>query len=626
MLRSLGTGFEEGEPLDAGPAGDEGNRVCMKQFMITLSAMIVAMLIVLIGLPIALIAGLAAASHPHPHGDVVLSLDLREKLTDQSSAQAFDFFTGHGMSTMEVVQTLHRAADDPHVKAVFIRLPEGGMSPAAAEEIRDAILYVRGAAKPVIAHSQGLYPDTMVVASYMLGSAASELWMQPRSSFQVTGISTSTTFMKRAFDKYGITAQYEQRAEFKNAVNPYLYDDYTPAHREATLGWMTSVYQSMLKDIAHDRRMDVAKVQQTLEAGPYGAEQALDLGLITHLGQVHDAQEAAMKRGDDAQIVDLRDYEHTLDPVVKGDTIAVIDGEGAIMTGKGSGGGFGSEPQMMSDTISDAFYTAIKDKSVKAIVFRVSSPGGSDTASEQIANAMQAAKEAGKPVVVSMGEYAASGGYWISSGASYIVADPSTLTGSIGVFGGKFAYGDALARFGIDMKDITVGGQNSDTFSPSQTFSPEQHAALASWIDQIYNGFIVHVAAGRNLPEDTVRDIAKGRVWTGDQAAGLHLVDRLGGFYDAVDEAKVLAKLPSGDAVRLVDYPESRSMLGGAGESVRMTLTGLKTLSFLGWAMSDPKAEAVMNTVADERLREEGATVMAPAAYQPSTRPQTPTQ
>ena len=597
----------------------------MKQFMITLSAVIVAMLLVLIGLPIALIFGLSAAAHPHPHGDVVVSIDLRQKMTDQSETQPFDFITGKGLSTLEVVQTLHRAADDPHVKAVFIRLPEGGMSPAAAEEIRDAIIYVRGAAKPVIAHSQGLYPDTMVIASYMLGSAASELWMQPRSSFQVTGISTSTMFMKRAFDKYGVTAEFEQRAEFKNAVNPYLYDDYTPAHREATLGWMTGIYNSMLKDIAHDRRMDVAKVQATIEAGPYGAEQALDLGLITHLGQVHDAEEAALKRGDEnTEVIDIHDYERTLEPVTTGDTIAVIDGEGAIMTGKGGSGGFGSEPSMMSDTVSDAFYDAIKDKSVKAIVFRVSSPGGSDTASEQIANAMQAAKESGKPVVVSMGDYAASGGYWISSGASRIVADPSTLTGSIGVFGGKIAYGDALAKFGIDMKDITVGGQNSDTFSPSQGFTPEQHAALAGWIDQIYNGFIVHVSAGRNIPEDTVRDIAKGRVWTGGQALDLRLVDRLGGFYDAVDEAKSLAKL-SGN-VRLVSYPSSHSMFGDTGESVRMSLSGLKTLSFLGWAMSDPKAEAVMNNVADERLREQGATVMAPQAYQPSTRPQTPTQ
>ena len=591
----------------------------MKQFFITLSATIVALLVVFVVLPIGLIMTIAASSHPKTTGDVVISLDLRQKMTDQTASQPFDFLTGKAMSTMEIVTTLHRAADDVHVKAVFIRLPEGGMSPAAAEEIRNAIIYVRRASKPVIAHSQGLYPDTMVVASYMLGSSASELWMQPRSSFQVTGISTSTMFYKRAFDKFGVKAEYEQRYEFKNAVNPYLYDDYTPAHREATLSWMGSIYQSMLDTIGHDRRMDSATVQKTLEAGPYGAEQALQLGLISNLGQVHDAEQAALKRGTNATMIDLGDYEKTLMPTTRGSTIAVIDGEGAIVTGKG-GGGFGSQPSMMSDDVSEAFYTAIKNPDVKAIVFRVSSPGGSDTASEQIADAMKAARDAGKPVVVSMGEYAASGGYWISSGASSIVANPSTLTGSIGVFGGKFAIGDALSRFGVDERDISVGAPYSSAFSQAQGFSPAQRTALSGWIDQIYNGFIVHVAAGRNLPEDTVRDIAKGRVWTGQQAVGLHLVDKIGGFYDAVDAAKALAKIDPTADVRLVMYPNKPSMFGGAQQSIKMSLTGLKTLSFLGWAMSDPKAEAVMNNVADERLREQGATVMAPKPYENTTR------
>jgi protease-4 len=592
----------------------------MKQFFITLTAAIVALLIVLVALPIGLISFAVSASRPHAAGDVVLSIDLREKMTDQATAQPFDFITGKNLSTMEVVTVMHRAADDPHVKAVFIRLPEGGMSPAAAEEIRDAVIYMRRASKPVIAHSQGLYPDTMVIASYMLGSSASELWMQPQSSFQVTGIATSTMFLKRAFDKFGVKAEYEQRKEFKNAVNPYLYDDYTPAHREAQLGWMNSIYDSMLGNIAHDRRIDKAQLQATLEAGPYGAEKALDLGLITHLGQVHDAQAAAMKRGDDnTEVMDLRDYERGLFPDGKGSTIAVINGEGAIMTGKG-GGGFGSQQNMLSDDVSQAFYDAAKDANVKAIVFRVSSPGGSDTASEQIANAMQTAKEAGKPVVVSMGEYAASGGYWISSGASAIVANPSTLTGSIGVFGGKFAVGDALSRFGVDIRDISVGGDYSSAFSESKGFTPQQRAALSAWIDQIYNGFVVHVSSGRNIPVDQVQQIAKGRVWTGAQAVDLHLVDKTGGFFTAVDEAKRLAKLDPAADVQIVSYPAKRGRMGGLRQSADMALSGLKTLSFLGWAMQDPKAEAAMNAVADERLRAEGATVMAPKPYEPSQR------
>jgi protease-4 len=454
----------------------------------------------------------------------------------------------------------------------------------------------------------------MIDASYMLGASASELWMQPRASFQVTGISTSTMFLKRAFDKYGIKAQYEQRAEFKNAVNPYLYDDYTPAHREATLGWMNGVYTDMLTDIAHDRRMDPVKLRATLEAGPYGAEQAAQLKLIDHLGQVQEAEDAALKHGDDAKLMDISDYEKTLRPASTSETIAVIDGEGAIMTGKG-GGGLNREAQMLSDDVADAFYNAAKDKDVKAIVFRVSSPGGSDTASEQIAEAMKAAKAAGKPVVVSMGEYAASGGYWISAGANAIVANPSTLTGSIGVFGGKIAYGEALSRFGVDMRDLSVGSPYSGAYMPTNGFTPEQRAALSGWIDQIYAGFISHVAQGRNLPEATVRDIAKGRVWTGDQALGLHLVDKVGGFYDAVDLAKSLAHIDKNAAVKLENYDTQTGFFGKARQDVSLSLSGFKALSFLGWAMSDPKAQMLMDQATDARLREDGATVLAPRDY-----------
>lgn len=586
----------------------------MKQFFITFAAVTLAMLFVLIGIPVVTISVIAAAAKPRVTGDVVLSLDLRQNLTDQSTHSPLDILTGGKLSTMDIVTTLHHAADDPHVKAVFVRLPEGGLSPAAAEEIRNAFIFMRKANKPVIAHSQGLYPDTMVVATYMLGASASEFWMQPHASFQVTGISTSTMFLKRAFDKYGVKAEYEQRAEFKNAVNPYLYDDYTPAHREATLGWMNGVYNDMLTEVAHDRRMDQAKLRTTLEAGPYGAEQAEQLKLVDHLGQVQDAQEAALSRGDQASLMDIADYEKTITPAATGDTIAVINGEGAIMTGKG-GGSLGGEPQMLSDDIADAFYKAAKDADVKAIVFRVSSPGGSDTASEQIAEAMKAARKAGKPVVVSMGEYAASGGYWISAGANAIVANPSTLTGSIGVFGGKIAYGEALSRFGVDMRDLSVGSPYSNAYMPDQGFTPAQRAALSGWIDQIYNGFVTHVAEGRNLPEATVRDIARGRVWTGDQAMGLHLVDKVGGFYDAVDLAKSLAHIDANAGVRLKDYDSQPGLFGKARQDVSLSLNGFRALSFLGWAMTDPKAQALMDQVSDNRLREQGATVLAPRAY-----------
>ena len=212
------------------------------------------------------------------------------------------------------------------------------------------------------------------------------------------------------------------------------------------------------------------------------------------------------------------------------------------MTGQGDGpdpprGG----DTVRSDDVSKAFYDAIDDKSVKAIVFRISSPGGSDTASEQILSAVRAAKAAGKPVVVSMGTYGASGGYWIASQANQIIAEPTTLTGSIGVFGGKFALGPALAVFGVDARDLKVGGDYADAFGMGAPMTPAQKVAFSAWMDRIYNGFVARVAAGRRLPEDRVRQIAKGRVWTGVQAKDLGLVDDVGGFYLAIDRAKALA-------------------------------------------------------------------------------------
>ncbi|WP_308238118.1 signal peptide peptidase SppA [Phenylobacterium sp. J367] len=289
----------------------------------------------------------------------------------------------------------------------------------------------------------------------------------------------------------------------------------------------------------------------------------------------------------------------------------MISGEGAIVTGKDGGGNpFAGGGAIYSDDIADAFQAAIRAKDVKAIVFRVNSPGGSDTASEQILSQIRAAKAAGKPVVVSMGTYAASGGYWVSSEASSIVAEPTTLTGSIGVFGGKFAFGEALSRYGVDLRDVGVGNPNAGAFDVGEDFTPQERAAFAGWMDRIYETFIARVAAGRQLSPDQVREIAKGRVWTGSQALRLGLVDKLGGFYDAVDEAKTLAKLEGEPHLRRVGPQASpfealERILGVQTSSVR-------TLAAAAWVFGDPRAERVLDELAQARLRDQGAMVLAP--------------
>ncbi|MBS0333832.1 MAG: S49 family peptidase, partial [Proteobacteria bacterium] len=394
----------------------------MKQFLITAAGVFAGLLVFMIGVPFVLISMAAAAAGPAPTpSKAILELDLRDPLTDQSPQSALAGLARRGHSAMSIVEGLRRAEKDDRIKGVLIRLPEGGIEPGLADELRLAIRRFRETGKPVIAHSQGLYPSGIVTATYMVGAAASELWMQPGASFQVTGISNEDIFLKRFFDKYGVKADYEQRYEYKNAVNGYLYDDYTPAHREAELSWIGSVYATDIAAVAADRKLDPAVLKADLEAGPYMAEQAAGKHLIDRTGQVHEAEAQLLKQaGEGAQAVDFEDYAHSRIPRERGPgpAVAVIEAEGDIVDGKDQGGNpFAGGSTIYSDDLADAFYDAVKAKDVKAIVLRLNSPGGSDTASEQILAAIRAAKAAGKPVVVSMGTYGASGGYWVSSEA-----------------------------------------------------------------------------------------------------------------------------------------------------------------------------------------------------------------
>lgn len=587
----------------------------MKQFLITAAGVFAGLLIFMIGVPFVLIsmAAAAASSAPTP-ARAVLELDLREPLSDQSPQNALASFAKRGHSAMSIVEGLRRAEKDDRVKGLLIRLPDGGIEPGLADELRLAIKHFRAAGKPVIAHSQGLYPSGIVTASYMVGAAADELWMQPGASFQVTGISNEDLFFKRFFDKYGVKPDYEQRYEFKNAVNGYLYDDYTPAHRQAELSWIGSVYATDLAAVAADRKLPPEALKAAIEAGPYLADEAAQRRLIDRVGQAHEAEAALLKQaGDGAEAVDFEDYAKSRIPRQRGPgpAVAVIEAEGDIVEGKDQGGNpFARGSTIYSDDLSDAFYDAIKARDVKAIVFRLNSPGGSDTASEQILAAIRAAKAAGKPVVVSMGTYGASGGYWVSSGASAIVAEPSTLTGSIGVFGGKFAIGPALARFGVDVRQLGVGSSYAGAFGIGREFSPAERAAFSRWMDRIYDNFITRVAEGRKLPADRVREIAKGHVWTGVQAKELGLVDQLGGFYDAVDRAKALAGI-SGEA-RLKRMSPSGSPFEALQKMLGVSATSARTLAAAAWVFCDPRAQGILDDLAQERLRSQGAMVLAP--------------
>ena len=593
----------------------------MKQFFLTVLGVFTGLFLFLVVVPfifITIAISSASSKEPTP-AHTVLELDLREGVTDQAPTNPFAIFGGAGLSTMQIVDTLAQAEDDNRVKVLLIRLPEAGITPAAADEIRQAIRRFRASGKVVIAHSQGFQPVGTTISSYMIGASASELWMQNTAAFQLAGFSADSVFLGRAFDKYGVNAEFEQRYEYKNAVNEYTESDYTPAHREAMAAWMTSIYTSALASAAQDRKVTPAALRATIEAGPYSSAQALQRRLIDKIGQVEEAEAEAKRRaGRNAEIMEFGDYADAKGPRNGSgrNAIAIVGGEGGIMTGTGGGADpFGGGSSILSDDLAEAIYDAIEDKAVKAIVFRVSSPGGSPEASEQILAAVRAAKAAGKPVVVSMGDYAASGGYWISSEADWIVAQPSTLTGSIGVFGGKFVLADALGRFGVDMRNLSIGGDYADSFSPSQDFTPAQRAAFAAQIDRTYEEFVARVAAGRRLPPARVREIARGRVWTGAQARQIGLVDQLGGLEEAVAKARELARIPAGDSVRFKRYPEAKSPFEALSSAFGVSGEAARVLVGIGGVMNDPAAEATVRRIQTDRARASGASVLADQPY-----------
>jgi protease-4 len=587
----------------------------MKQFFLTVLGVFTGLILFLVVLPIVLIIGAAATAAPtSTPANTVLELDLRQGITDQESDNPFAAFGGSGLSVMEVVDVLAQAERDSAVKVLLIRLPEAGINPASADEIRQAVRRFRAAGKPVIAHSQGFLPVGTVISSYMVGASASELWMQNTASFQATGFSADSIFLGRAFERYGVDAQFEQRYEYKNAVNEFTQSDYTGPHREAMTAWMTSIYDSAVANAALDRRVEAPALKTTLEAGPYSADQALALKLVDKIGQVEEAEAEARRRaGRGADILSFDAYASAkgLRSGSGRDAIAIVGGEGAIVTGAGGTGGFGGGSSIHSDRTAEAIYDAIEDSAVKAIVFRVSSPGGSPEASEQILAAVRAAKTAGKPVVVSMGEYAASGGYWISSEANWIVAQPSTLTGSIGVFGGKFVVSEALGRFGVDLRGLSVGGEYADALSPATAFDQGQRAAFAASMDRTYEEFVQRVSTGRRLPIARVREIARGRVWTGAQARSLGLVDQLGGLSEAIAKARELAEIPEDQSVRYKRFPQPLSPWEALSEAFGVQSEAARALVMLGGVMADPQAQAAMRQVQTARMRGEGATVLA---------------
>ena len=507
-------------------------------------------------------------------GNIVLSLDLRKAMTDSSPSE---FTLGaRPVTVMDVVLGLDAAQRDKRVKGVFVRVGGANLPVSQAEEIGAALKRFRASGKFVIAHAQAF--EDSGLGDYLAAASAGQIWMQPLSPFGVAGEGGGELFLRGLLDKIQAEPQIAKRSEYKSAADTFMEKGMTAADREQITALMQSWYDSAVTGAAGDRKLSPKALIAVLEASPQFTEDAKKAGLIDQIGYDDDALAAAIKlAGARAQSVPMAKYvgvKSAASRYGKGQHIALVEAAGDIVEGTADSISFGEDSMIAGDDMARAIRQATADKEIKAIILRVDSPGGSVTASDQILNAVKKAQAAGKPVIVSMGSVAASGGYYISLSADKIVAEPGTITGSIGVLTGKVSIGKSLGLIGVGVDQVGVG-KNALMNSGMTPYTPEQWAAVNAQADAIYADFTKKVAAGRKLPLAKVQEIARGRGWTGADANARGRVDQLGGVWTAVDLAKKQAHIAASERVVFERYPRHKGFFeamddffGGPSEEV----------------------------------------------------------
>lgn len=446
---------------------------------------------------------------------------------------------------------LRKAKVDARIQAVVLRLGLLQCDWAKANEMREAILDFRRSGKKVYAVIEEA-PDFDM--EYFVATACDRIILRPLGWLGINGIGGYVPFLKGALDKLGVRAEFEHVEEYKTAANMFTEKGFTPAHREEMESLYSDLFAQYVATAAKARGKSEAEFRTLLDRGFFQGERAKAAGLVDDCLYEDEVQDLLRQDGRAPARVRFDDYKKVKPSSVgleTGRTVALIYAVGTIMTGE-------SLPQVMGgSTVARWIRTARNDGSVKAIVLRIDSPGGSSVGSDVIWREVALARKA-KPVVVSMSDVAGSGGYWIAMAATRIVAQPQTLTGSIGVLAGKFSIDGLLGKLGITSEKLAFG-EKADIFSPFRPFTPDERKVLKEEILWTYEQFLAKAAEGRGLTRDEVDAVGKGRIWTGRQALGLKLVDELGGLTMAVGLAKKEAGIDPDEEVRLDVWPKKRS-------------------------------------------------------------------
>ena len=481
-----------------------------------------------------------------------LYLDLQGEIPEEPSTEIGSIFERQPPSLRTLVESLERGADDPRVSAAVVRvglLPDAGW--ATVQELRDALARFRRSGKPAYAHLEFCGNK-----EYYLATACDKIYAIPSAIIDVTGLRSEVSFFKGTLDKIGVEAQFEGVGKYKNAPNQFTERGFTEPHREQMDALLDGLYGEFVSAVARGRHRTPEQVQAIVDGGPYDGPSALRAGLVDELiyrDQLEERLKDAGRLTPGRYVKGTRGFGFDGRP-----RIALVYVVGDIIPGRSQGsplgGGFAG-----SDTVAEALKEAREDSAIRAILLRVDSPGGSGTASEVIWREVALARQK-KPVVVSMGDVAASGGYYVAMGSDAIVAEPGTITGSIGVFSGKFSLHGLYDKLGIS-KEILTRGRHAAVFSEYRPWDDEERTRVRELMESFYKDFVTKAAQGRRKRYEDVDAVAQGRVWTGTEAQRHGLVDRLGGFALALELAKEKASIGKNEEVRLVVLPERKNLL-----------------------------------------------------------------
>jgi protease-4 len=523
-------------------------------------AIIVTLLAVAIGVSLTglLTIYLLVGRQPSVPAHATLTLEIGGDLAERSGGDVVSYLSDARTPTVRgIVENLQKAKADRRVAAVLLK-PTGFASPfwGKVQEVRDAVIDFKESGKPVYA-----YLEYGGDREYYLASAADKVFLMPASSLDLTGVATYQLFLRGTLDKVGAHADLHHVGEFKTAVNTFTETGYTESHRAMDASLNRDLYEQIVEGIADSRGKTAADVRALIDEGPFLAADALKAGLVDEI--VYEDQVAAKlgdeKSDDERPTIDGDAYGRVSLASLglnRGPRIAVIYAVGAIVNGDS-----GYDPLngavAGSATLVDSIRQARKDASIRAIVLRIDSPGGSATASDAIWRELMIARGE-RPLIVSMSDLAASGGYYIAMPGHAIVAQPSTLTGSIGIYGGKFVTGGVYEKLGAHIESTSIG-RHAELNSPARPYNDDEVKKVRAQLESFYTQFVEKVAAARKTTPAKIDAIAQGRVWTGRQASENGLVDALGGLETAIGIAKEHAGIDADRAVQIVVYPPPKS-------------------------------------------------------------------